>query len=59
MMENKIIEEKIKEKTLSDPVMERFINYIIELEIKNKKFRAPYKEQIKKAVNERGKQDEI
>lgn len=53
-MENKIIEEKIKEKTNSDPIMERFVTDIIEIEIKNKQYTAPYKEKIKKSVKERG-----
>ena len=54
-MENKIIEQKIKEKTVNDPVMERFITDRVELEINNKQYSAPYKEKIKKSVKERGK----
>lgn len=52
-MENKIIEQKVKEKTAGDPVMERFITEIIDIEIKNKQYSAPYKEKIKKSVKER------
>lgn len=53
-MENKIIESKIKDKTLGDPIMEKFITDIIEIEIKNKQYSAPYKEKIKKCIKERG-----
>lgn len=53
-MENKIIEGKIKDKTMGDSVMERFITDIVEIEIKNKQYSAPYKEKIKKSVKERG-----
>lgn len=58
-MDNKIIGKKIKEKTLNDPVMEVFLTDIIEIEIKNKQYAAPYKEKIKKSVKERGKKNEI
>jgi hypothetical protein len=54
-MENKIIENKIKEKTAGDPIMEKFITDIVELEIHNKQYSAPYKEKIKKSVKERNK----
>ena len=52
-MENKIIEKKIKEKTASDYIMEKFITDIIDIEINNKQYSAAYKEKIKKAVKER------
>lgn len=52
-MENKIIESKIKGKTVGDPVMEKFISDIIDIEIKNKQYSTPYKEKIKKSVKER------
>lgn len=53
-MENKIIEQKIKDKTIGDPVMEKFIVNIVEIEINNKQYSASYKELIKKSVKERG-----
>lgn len=52
-MENKIIEEKIKDKTIGDPVMEKFITAVVENEIKNKQYGPLYRELIKKAVKER------
>lgn len=52
-MENKIIEEKIKDKTIGDPIMEKFITDVVENEIKNKQYGPLYRELIKKAVKER------
>jgi|GEM_PF-4101375 hypothetical protein len=54
-MENKIIEQKIKEKTQGNLIMEKFITDIIDIEIKNKQYNAPYREKIKKSVKEMGK----
>lgn len=53
-MENKIIEEKIQNKTIGDPIMETFITEVIENEIKNKQFNTLYKDMIKKSVKQRG-----
>lgn len=52
-MDNKIIEEKIKDKTVGDPIMERFVTEVVENEIKNKQYSTLYKDLIKKAVKER------
>lgn len=52
-MQNKIIEQKIKDKTIGDPVMESFIKDIVEIEINNKQYTAAYKDLIKKSVKER------
>lgn len=53
-MENKIIEQKIKDKTIGDSIMGKFIHDIVEIEITNKQYSTAYKDLIKKSVKERG-----
>lgn len=52
MIQNKLILEKLEQKTKNDPVMGKFIEVLIEKETKGGQFAKSYKQLIEKAAKE-------
>jgi proline dehydrogenase len=54
MIQNKLILEKLEEKTKNDPGMKKFIEVLIDKETKGGHFTKSYKQLIEKATKEEG-----